>query len=146
MSWDQLIPLPDLLSFLQVCIRLVVTVSLGGIVGYEREKAGKAAGFRTHMLVAVGTALFVLPGTIAGMSDEAIRRSIQGGAAGLGFLGGGAILKHTERNVVEGLTSAASIWAIAAIGIAVGLGLIWLALLSTLCIWLILSAFRFLEK
>jgi putative Mg2+ transporter-C (MgtC) family protein len=146
MSWDQLIPMPDLFRFLQVFIRLGVAVILGGIVGYEREKAGKAAGFRTHMLVAVGTALFVIPGTIDGMSDEAISRIIQGVAAGLGFLGGGAILKHTESHVVEGLTSAASIWAIAAIGLAVGLGLLWIAILSTLFIWIILNAFRFLEK
>jgi putative Mg2+ transporter-C (MgtC) family protein len=94
----------------RICTRLLVAVALGGLLGYEREAVGAAAGLRTHMMVAVGSALFVLVPQQAGMPMEDISRVIQGIAAGIGFLGAGAILKQKEVQAIKGLTTAAGIW------------------------------------
>lgn len=114
--------LPDWAHFERVIIRLVAATLLGAIIGLQRERAGKAAGLRTHMLVAMGSALFVLGGAAAGMSMSDLSRVIQGLATGIGFIGAGAILKLHEKREIEGLTTAAGIWMTAATGVAVGLG------------------------
>jgi putative Mg2+ transporter-C (MgtC) family protein len=123
-----------------ICVRLVMAALLGGLLGFEREHSGKAAGIRTHMLVCMGAALFVLvPSRIDGGVDE-IGRVIQGIAAGIGFIGAGTILKGSgDESQVKGLTTAAGLWLTAAIGVAVGMGLEATALLSTLLALLILS-------
>jgi uncharacterized membrane protein YhiD involved in acid resistance len=107
---------------------------LGGALGWERERAGKAAGMRTHMLVAMGAAFFVFVPQQSGMSAEGLGRVIQGLVAGIGFLGAGAILKPSEGDdsQVRGLTTAAGIWFTAAVGVAVGLGREATAVLGTL--------------
>jgi len=118
---------------------LVVAMLLGGVVGIQREWTGKPAGLRTHMLVALGAALFVLGPVEAGMTSADLSRVIQGLATGIGFIGGGAILKLSEERDIRGLTSAAGIWMTAAMGVAVGLGRIGMALLSALLTWFILA-------
>jgi putative Mg2+ transporter-C (MgtC) family protein len=93
---------------------------------------------RTHILVALGSALFVLLPIEAGMTSADISRVIQGLATGIGFLGAGCILKLTETRHVEGLTTAASVWVTAALGMAIGSGWLWPALLGTVLTWLVL--------
>lgn len=115
----------------RIVVRLAVAALLGGLLGWEREHAGKAAGVRTHMLVAMGAALFVLVAQQAGISPADNSRVLQGIIAGVGFLGAGTILKGDGEGQVKGLTTAAGIWLTAAIGTAAGLGEEVTALLST---------------
>jgi putative Mg2+ transporter-C (MgtC) family protein len=103
-----------------------------------REHAGKPARLHTHMLVCVGTAAFVLDCTRAGMSLEGLSRVIQGLATSIGFIGAGTILKLNEERDIQGLTTAAGVWMTAAIGVAVGLGSLGVAVLSTIFSLLIL--------
>ena len=105
--------------------------ALGGVLGYERESKGKAAGLRTHMLVALGAAIFVLVPQQMGGGDAEISRIVQGLVAGIGFLGAGAIVKGKPGEEIEGLTTAASIWMTAAIGMTAGLGREATAIVST---------------
>jgi putative Mg2+ transporter-C (MgtC) family protein len=116
----------------RILLRLLLAAVLGGILGYERESQGKAAGIRTHMLVAMGAALFVLVPQQGGMEVADMSRVIQGVVAGIGFLGAGAIIKNKSEENVLGLTTAAGVWMTAAIGIACGLGREMTAVLSTL--------------
>lgn len=134
--------LPDIAEVTRLCLRLLIAVILGGILGYERERTGAAAGFRTHMLVALGSALFVLVPLQAGTDITDMSRVLQGVIAGIGFLGAGAILKSSDDQEVRGLTTAASIWLTAAIGIAAGMGREATAVLSTMFALLILLALR----
>src|SRR5262245_44110341 len=124
--------LPDARQFARIIIRLLVAMLLGAIVGVQREQTGKPAGLRTHMLVALGAALFVVSSAESGMTSADLSRVIQGLATGIGFIGGGAILKLSEERDIRGLTSAAGIWMTAAIGVAAGLGRIWMAMMSAL--------------
>jgi putative Mg2+ transporter-C (MgtC) family protein len=122
---------PDLEAVTSVVLRLLVAALLGGLLGLQREHQGKEAGVRTHMLVALGAALFVLVPLQAGSDPADLSRVIQGVVAGVGFLCAGTILK-TGNDQVRGLTTAAGIWLTAAIGIAAGLGREATAALSTL--------------
>lgn len=124
--------LPDVAEFTRLVLRLLLAAFLGGLLGIEREKKGKAAGVRTHMLVSMGAALFVLLATQGGMKDTELSRVLQGVIAGIGFLGAGTILKAEREEKVYGLTTAAGIWLTAAIGVAAGLGRESTAVLSTL--------------
>ena len=83
--------MPDLAESIRVVFRILVATLLGAIVGYERERTGKSAGLRTHMLVSLGSCIFVLSSLEAGMPTEDLSRVIQGVAAGIGFIGAGAI-------------------------------------------------------
>jgi putative Mg2+ transporter-C (MgtC) family protein len=121
-----------------VVTRLGAAVILGGLVGFERWEEGKSAGLRTHMLVSLGAALFVLVPYEARVAPEQITRVIQGLTTGIGFLGAGTILQLTAEHRVRGLTTAASIWATAAVGTAVGLGWIWPAAVTVILVLLIL--------
>lgn len=122
----------DISQTTRITLRLGLAALLGGLLGYERERKGKAAGLKTHMLVALGAALFVLIPKEAGVSDAELSRVIQGVITGVGFLGAGAILKSSNEEHVTGLTTAAGIWLTAAIGVTVGLGREATALLSAL--------------
>jgi putative Mg2+ transporter-C (MgtC) family protein len=119
---------------------------VGAVIGFQRECAGKPAGLRTHMLVAMGSALFVLGCAAAEMSMEGLSRVIQGIATGIGFIGAGAILKRREEREIEGLTTAAGIWLTAAAGVAVGLGQIGLALASVALTWIVLAVIGRIEE
>ena len=124
--------LPDAVQVTQILLRLTLAALLGGLLGIEREQKGKAAGVRTHMLVAMGSALFVLISQQAGMDNADLSRVVQGLIAGIGFLGAGAIIKGNDEEKVKGLTTAAGIWMTAAIGMAAGMGREATAVLSTL--------------
>jgi len=136
---DDFSDVPDAAGVTRVVLRLLVAAALGGALGFERERAGKAAGVRTHMLVALGTALFVLVPQQAGVSPEHLTRVVQGLVAGIGFLGAGAIIKHGEEGRIEGLTTAAGIWMTAAIGVAAGVGREATAVISTLLALIVLA-------
>src|SRR5215813_3554945 len=138
--------LPDARQFTRIAIRLLVAMLLGGVVGIQREWTGKPAGLRTHMLVALGAALFVLAPVESGMTSADLSRVIQGLATGIGFIGGGAILKLSEEHKIRGLTSAAAIWMTAAMGVAVGLGRLWMAILGAILTWFILSVVGKIER
>ena len=124
--------LTDVDQLTRMLLRLTLAALLGGLLGIEREQKGKAAGVRTHMLVAMGAALFVLLSQQAGMPPSDLSRVIQGIIAGIGFLGAGTILKGGDEEKVKGLTTAAGIWLTAAIGVAAGMGRESTAVLSTL--------------
>ncbi len=135
--------LPDVEQATRVMVRLTLAAVLGGVLGFEREQHGKAAGVRTHMLVAMGAALFVLVSQQGGMQSADLSRVVQGVIAGIGFLGAGAILKLDGEERVKGLTTAAGIWLTAAIGVAAGMGREATAVLSTL---LTLAIFALVPK
>jgi len=130
--------LPDIIEFTRLILRLAIAAALGGLLGWERERSGKAAGARTHMLVSTGAALLVLVPQQMDMSDADLSRVIQGIVTGVGFLGAGTILKGTSEQNVQGLTTAAGLWFTAAIGITAGLGREASAVLSTLLALIIL--------
>ncbi|MBA4141992.1 MAG: MgtC/SapB family protein [Nitrosospira sp.] len=130
--------LPTATEFVRISLRLTIAAALGALLGLEREQSGKAAGVRTHMLVAVGAALLVLIPQQMQMSDEAVSRVIQGIVTGVGFLGAGTILKSASDDTVKGLTTAAGLWLTAAIGIAAGLGREATAVLSAILALIIL--------
>ena len=130
--------IPDIAQVTVITLRLMVAATLGGLLGYEREQKGKAAGLRTHMLVALGAALFVLIPQQAGASVADLSRIVQGLVAGIGFLGAGAIITGNQKMQAQGLTTAASIWLTAAIGVAAGMGREATAVLSALLAWGIL--------
>lgn len=131
--------LGDAASAVRVAFRLLMAALLGGLLGYERESKGKAAGLRTHMLVALGSAMFVLVPQQMGAGDAELSRVIQGLVAGIGFLGAGAIVKGRPGEEIEGLTTAASIWMTAAIGMAAGMGRELTAILSAVMAFLVLT-------
>ncbi|HEY2560888.1 MAG TPA: MgtC/SapB family protein [Caldimonas sp.] len=114
-----------------IVVRLLLAALLGGALGYQRERSGKSAGMRTHMLVAIGSALFVVVPLQGGMPIGELGRVIQGIVTGIGFLGAGAIIKHRSDEHVLGLTTAAGVWMTAAIGVTCGLGRESTALLGT---------------
>ena len=122
----------DVSDLVQITERLSLAAVLGALLGIERETKGKAAGVRTHMLVAVSCALFVLIPQMSGTANADMTRVIQGVIAGVGCLGAGTIIKGRDDENVRGLTTAAGIFMTAAIGIAAGLGREATALLSTL--------------
>ena len=130
---------PDAEQVTRITLRLLVAATLGGLLGYEREQQGKSAGVRTHMMVAIGAALFVLIPQQAGASSADLSRILQGLIAGVGFLGTGAIIMGNREVETRGLTTAASIWVTAANGVAAGMGRETTAVLSTLIALLILS-------
>lgn len=135
--------LGDTAEITRVCVRLVVAVALGALLGYERESVGASAGLRTHMLVSLGSALFVLIPLQAGMPLVDVSRVLQGVTAGVGFLGAGAILKSQNDNQITGLTTAAGVWLTAAVGVAAGMGREGTAVLSALFALAILSLLKF---
>jgi putative Mg2+ transporter-C (MgtC) family protein len=132
--------LPDIGEAIRMTVRLVLAAALGGMLGYDRERAGKSAGLRTHMLVSLGAALFVMIPQQTGFCGADISRVIQGIVAGVGFLGAGAIVKDSRDGEVQGLTTAAGIWLTAAIGIAAGLGREASAVLGAVLAFVVLSA------
>lgn len=125
----------------RILVRLLMAAVLGAVLGFEREHRGKSAGVRTHMLVSVGAALFVLAPSMAGADAQALSRVIQGIVAGIGFLGAGTILKGNGKDPshVKGLTTAAGLWMTAAIGTAAGMGREATALISMILALLVLS-------
>lgn len=140
---------PDAAQATRIVVRLSLAALLGGFLGWQRERHGKAAGLRTHMLVAMGSALFVLVALQIGVDSGNTSRVIQGVITGIGFLGAGAILKaegEDSESHIKGLTTAAGIWLTAAIGICAGLGKEMTAVISTALALLILSVIPMMSK
>jgi putative Mg2+ transporter-C (MgtC) family protein len=140
-----------LLSNWETLERLLAAAALGSLIGFERERLLWAAGIRTHMLVCVGACLFMIVsafGFSTSITQEHVvldpSRVAAQVVSGIGFLGAGAILARGE--IVRGLTTAASIWTVAAIGLAVGGGLYFAAVLSTTVILVILAGVKPLEE
>jgi putative Mg2+ transporter-C (MgtC) family protein len=138
--------LPDLEQLTRVVTRLLLAALLGGLLGWERESKGKAAGLRTHMLIAIGAAVFVMIPQQAGADAADLSRIIQGVVAGIGFLCAGTIIKGRGEEQVQGLTTAAGIWLTAAIGVAVGLGREASALLVALLALVIFAGLPALDR
>ena len=139
--------MPD---WLEITIRLICALFFGAAIGFERELKNKAAGLRTHMLVSLGSATFVLiPILLNNNHHDAFSRVIQGIATGIGFLGAGEIWLDSQlpgkKSRVHGLTTAAAIWVTAALGVAAGFGLWKLGLIVTLLSWFILRLIKKLE-
>lgn len=139
-------------DWLGLTFRLILACLLGAVIGWNRQASGKPAGLRTHMLVSLGAALFVMIPSIASPSHsgDALSRAIQGVATGVGFLGAGEILHRSVstsgKPSIQGLTSAATIWLTAALGIVAGCGLWQLGLLAALITLFILSVVKKLER
>ena len=139
----------------ELILRILVAAILGGIIGLEREYRAKEAGFRTHFLVALGSALFMIVSAY-GFSDVPmdgmtsrwdVSRIAAQVVSGIGFIGAGTIIFRKSENVVSGLTTAAGVWVVAAIGLACGGGMYKLAIASSLLVLVGLEAFNyFLHK
>jgi putative Mg2+ transporter-C (MgtC) family protein len=144
--WQELTAgLDDFGQVERVLLRVIAATLLGALVGIEREKAGKPAGFRTHILVCLGTAIVVLACAGSRMDMDGLSRVIQGIVTGIGFIGAGSILKISEQRDIQGLTTAAGLWMTAAIGVACGLGTIGLALIATGMTLIVLWVLRVME-
>ena len=143
---SEIFDLPDWSQFIRVAVRLIAAAAFGGLLGFERQREGKAAGLRTHMLVALGSALFTVAPMEAGMQLTDLSRVFQGIAAGIGFIGAGAILKRKDQQEIQGLTTAAGLWLTAAVGMATGAGLLWIPILGVVLALLILSALVYVER
>lgn len=138
-----------MLNLFSTTIRLVLAFILGSIIGLERQKKGGSAGLRTHILVTVGSALIMLTSLYIydiyqGVSGIDPGRIAAGVVTGIGFLGAGAIIRSKEG--IYGLTTAASIWVSAAIGLAVGCGYISAAIIVTILSYIALSFLKKVEK
>lgn len=135
----------SLATQLDLGLRLTVGLVLGAIIGLERELHRQPAGFRTHSLVALGAALFTVVGAF-GFSGELVdpTRIAAQVVSGIGFIGAGTILQY--RGHIRGLTTAASLWAVAAIGMAAGAGLYVLAVIGTVLVLVILSLLDSVEN
>src|SRR5687767_9442201 len=112
--------LPDAPLLARVIIRLSLAMMLSAIIGWEREQQNKSAGLRTHILVALGAAIFALSSQENGADANNMTRVTQGIATGIGFIGAGVILQLVNERRIKGLTTAAGIWLTAAIGLAAG--------------------------
>src|SRR5687767_4676125 len=140
-------------SDLSILLRILVIVVLAGSLGWERESAGKAAGLRTHILVGVGSVLFVVLGEAFIEKfrhyDQIMRfdpiRIVEAIVTGISFLGAGIIFVARDKGRVQGLTTAASIWATSAVGMAVALERYFLAVGSTVIIFIVLRFLLLLE-
>jgi putative Mg2+ transporter-C (MgtC) family protein len=127
--------------------RLGAATLLGGALGLEREWQGHWAGLRTHMMVSIGCAIFVITGANwAGESSDSVTRVIQGVTAGIGFLGAGTILKLDQKQEIKGLTTASSIWLSAALGTAAGLAEYALAVAAAIVSLFVLGVLGPMEK
>jgi putative Mg2+ transporter-C (MgtC) family protein len=122
----------NLSPLLEAILRFLLAVALGAGIGYQRERAGKAAGMRTLILVSAGAALFTLVSVYGfGVEGVDISRVAAGVVVGVGFIGAGVILRGQREEEVAGLTTAATIWVTAAIGLAAGAGMYLVSVIAT---------------
>lgn len=138
--------LPEAGTLGRLLVRLTAALVLTGIIGWEREVGNKTAGLRTHLLVALGSCLFVMAALEGGASEDATTRVAQGIATGIGFIGAGAIVKYGSHHRVRGLTTAGSIWMAAGIGVACGYGRYGLAAIAVLTTWVVLVPLEIVKE
>jgi len=136
------------MTILEICLRVALAMGIGGIIGWERENSNRPAGLRTHMLVAIGAAVVMIMGELSldKYADITTMDPTRLGAqviSGIGFLGAGTILR--EGLTVRGLTTAASLWAVACLGLAAGGGFYVAAIAGTVAIILTLTIFEYVE-
>ncbi len=127
----------------EILLKLFLAIILGGIIGIERETSHKPAGFRTHILICVTSAMMMIVAERLSGTADAVRMAA-GIITGVGFLGAGAILQ--SRGSVHGLTTAATIWAVAGLGLAVGAGYYVVAVCFTVMVVLTLVVFRKIDR
>jgi len=140
-------PMINFHELAHIVAKIIIATILGGLVGAEREIHGHGAGFRTHMMVSMGTAMFVMGAMdITAATPGDLTRVVQGIATGIGFLGAGTILKLTDKLEVKGLTTASSIWLAAAVGTATGLGQYALAIIGTVIAVAVLALLRPIDQ
>ena len=132
------------LGYLDVFVRLGAAVLAGALIGFDREVRNKPAGLRTMSLVSLGSAVFVVAGAES-VSADSSSRVIQGVITGVGFLGAGSIIRGQTEQSIRGLTTAASIWLAAAVGIACGLAL-WPLVLIACCLGLLILVLEPLDR
>jgi putative Mg2+ transporter-C (MgtC) family protein len=130
-------------QMLRVFIRLCAAIILGGLMGLQRVNAQKPAGLRIHTLVCLGTTVVLLSCSGVGLSLEG---AVQGILVGIGFIGAGSILKLSEDHLVSGITVSVRLWTTAAVGIAIGLGQVGIALITAVLVILVLAVLRALER
>jgi len=136
--WAEIAPLGE------PALRLALVILASGLIGWERELRGHAAGLRTNMMVALGAAVFtMLSEAVAGRAGSDPTRVISGVAQGIGFLGAGMIFR--EESKVKGLTTAATIWVMGGLGIAWGIGAYRLGTLSTIAVLVVLRTMKRIE-
>jgi putative Mg2+ transporter-C (MgtC) family protein len=130
---------------IEVLLKLLLAIALGGLIGIEREISQKPAGFRTNILICVGSAMMmILSGLIQGKQGAGdLSRIAAGVITGIGFIGAGTIIQ--ARGMVHGLTTAATLWVVAGLGLVVGAGYYWIAMIFTLLVILTLVLFRKIE-
>jgi putative Mg2+ transporter-C (MgtC) family protein len=130
----------SLSPWLEATLRFLLAVALGAVIGYQRERAGKAAGMRTLILVGSGAALFTVVSEFGfGTQGVDISRVAAGVVAGIGFIGAGVILRGQREEEVAGLTTAATIWVTAGVGLAAGAGMYLVAVIAAAVILGVLS-------
>jgi putative Mg2+ transporter-C (MgtC) family protein len=130
----------NLSPWLEATLRFLLAVALGAAIGYQRERAGKAAGMRTLILVGSGAALFTVVSEFGfGTQGVDISRVAAGVVAGIGFIGAGVILRGQREEEVAGLTTAATIWVTAGVGLAAGAGMYLVAVIAAAVILGVLS-------
>lgn len=140
------------MTMYDILFRLLAALFLGGLIGYERQARSKAAGLRTHILVSMGACLFMLVSIAIplemkanfGLSSDGGRIAAQV-VSGIGFLGAGSILAGQGARRIKGLTTAASIWAVAAVGLAAGAGFFFMAAVTTAFIFVTLTTLRLID-
>jgi putative Mg2+ transporter-C (MgtC) family protein len=128
---------------LELAARLAIALVLGAVIGFERELDRQPAGFRTHSLVALGSALFTIISAYGFVGTPDPTRIAAQIVSGIGFIGAGTILHH--RGSIRGLTTAASLWSVAAIGMAAGAGMLVMAVIGTVLIVVVLSVLEGVE-
>ena len=121
---------------LEMILRLLLATALGAVIGFQRERAGKPAGIRTYSLICIGSALFTIASALGFLGADPSRIAA-GIVAGIGFIGAGAIMRRGE-GILEGLTTAATIWVVAGIGLAAGAGMYVIAPVATAIVLIVL--------
>jgi putative Mg2+ transporter-C (MgtC) family protein len=136
----------DIHTELTLLPRLVIATVMGGLLGYERERSGNSAGVRTYAAVSLGACVLTAINLHLQLADPT--RMVASIISGIGFLGAGVIFRDTNQGFVKGLTTAATLWATAAVGISIGFGMYVISTASTLILFLLLYShnFSFLQK
>ncbi|MCK4646594.1 MAG: MgtC/SapB family protein [Candidatus Aminicenantes bacterium] len=136
------------MSLLEIALKLLLAVALGGIVGLERESSHKPAGFRTNVLICVGATMMMILSVLILHEQKAdgdsLSRIAAGVITGIGFIGAGTIIQ--ARGSVLGLTTAATLWAVAGLGLVIGAGYYWIAIVFASLILLTLIIFGYVER